>query len=466
MGGAYLARSLNLNAQRCVNLFPELVDTKDGKEVAAFYGTPGLDLLVTPIVSEVRGLFATKNYMYAVIGNTLYEIDTSYTATSRGTLLTSSGPVSMDDNGLQIMIVDGAHGYIYTFATSTLTQVTDVDFPGADIVQFVDTYFIFNIPGTGQWGLTDQYDGSAVDPLDFVTSEGNPDDVTSIIADHREPWVFNENSTEIYVNTGNGDFPFETSSGRFIEQGIVSPFARAKLDNSIAWVGQDSRGCCIVWQARGYTPQRISTHAIELILSARELSNTIAFSYQQEGHDFFFLTSPDWDSSLCYDASTKLWHERTYFNSTTAEFERHRANSYCFFNGQHIVGDHSNGKIYRLNLDTYTDAGDIRKWLRSWPALPPGSSNRKRQIYSNLEIDCESGIGLSSGQGSNPQVMLRYSKDNGHTWSNERWASMGRIGEYGYRARWLKMGEARDMIFEVSGTDPVKIALLSAQVNV
>jgi hypothetical protein len=464
LGGTYEARSLNLNAQRCINLYPEIVDTKDGKEVAGFFGTPGLDELVQPAIAEVRGMCELTPFMYAVIGNTLYEISTGYVATARGTLLTSNGIVSMDDNGLQVAIADGSYFYIYTIATATLTQVGSVN---ANTVAFIDTYFAFNIIGTGQWGITGQYDGTVVDPLDYITAEGKPDDVLAVIADHREVWAFGTQSTEIYVNTGAADFPFEATSGRFIEQGIVSPYAVAKFDGSLAWVGQDEKGCCIVWYARGYNPGRISTHALEKYLSSVDLNRTIVFSYQQEGHENLWLTSPDWDTSWVYDASTRLWHERAYFNSVTSQFERHRANCFCFFNNEYLVGDHSNGKIYRLNLDTYTDAGDTKKWLRSWPALPTGQS-QERVIFSSLQVDCETGVGLASGQGSDPQMILRYSDDGGHTWSNERWRSMGRIGEYGARVKWRRLGMSRkktNRIFEISGTDPVKIALIGADIN-
>jgi hypothetical protein len=69
-------------------------------------------------------------------------------------------------------------------------------------------------------------------------------------------------------------------------------------------------------------------------------------------------------------------------------------------------------------------------------------------------------------QGFNPQVMLRWSDDGGHTWSNEHWVSIGKIGEYYRRAIWRRLGmtlKLRDRVYEVSGTDPVKIAIMGAE---
>jgi hypothetical protein len=75
-------------------------------------------------------------------------------------------------------------------------------------------------------------------------------------------------------------------------------------------------------------------------------------------------------------------------------------------------------------------------------------------------------VGLVVGQGNDPQAMLRWSDDGGHTWSNEHWKSMGAIGQYGYRTIWRRLGmtqKLRDRVYEVSGTDPVKIAIMGAE---
>jgi hypothetical protein len=68
-----------------------------------------------------------------------------------------------------------------------------------------------------------------------------------------------------------------------------------------------------------------------------------------------------------------------------------------------------------------------------------------------------------------PQVMLRWSDDGGHTWSNEHWRSMGKTGEWGRRVIWRRLGmtlKLRDRVYEVSGTDPIKIAIMGAELKV
>jgi hypothetical protein len=136
------------------------------------------------------------------------------------------------------------------------------------------------------------------------------------------------------------------------------------------------------------------------------------------------------------------------------------------FNNEIIVGDYENGNIYAFDLDVNSDNGAIQKWLRSWRALPSGTNNLKRTAQHSLQLNCETGVGLNLGQGSDPEAMLRWSDDGGHTWSNEHWTKMGKIGQYGYRAFWRRLGmtlKLRDRVYEVSGTDPVKIAIVGAE---
>jgi hypothetical protein len=277
--------------------------------------------------------------------------------------------------------------------------------------------------------------------------------------------VFGTDSVEVWYNAGSADFPLERIQGAFNEIGCVSAYSIAKLDNGLFWLGTDARGQGIVYRANGYTGTRVSTHAIEYAIAQYgNISDAIAYTYQQEGHAFYVLTFPSGNATWVYDVSTQAWHERAGFDA--GQFMRHRSNCQCNFGGNIIVGDFENGNLYRFDLDVYADNGGVQKWLRSWRALPPGENNFKRTAHHTLQLNAETGVGLNTGQGSDPQCMLRWSDDGGHTWSNEHWASMGQIGEYGYRTFWRRLGmtlKLRDRVYEVSGTDPVKIAITGAE---
>jgi hypothetical protein len=308
-------------------------------------------------------------------------------------------------------------------------------------------------------------DGTSVDPLDFASAEGSPDGVVGIIADHRELWVFGTDSVEVWYDSGAADFPLTRIQGAFNEIGCVSAYTIAKMDNGLFWLGTDARGQGIVYRANGYTGTRISTHAIEYAIAQYgNISDAIAYTYQQEGHAFYVLTFPSGNATWVYDVATQAWHERAGWDD--GEFMRHRSNCQCNFGGNIIVGDFENGNIYTFDLDVYADNGGIQKWLRSWRALPTGQNNLKRTAHHSLQLDCEAGVGLNTGQGSDPQVMLRWSDDGGHTWGNEHWSSLGKIGAYGHRTFWRRLGmtlKLRDRVYELSGTDPNKIAIMGAE---
>ena len=497
LGGAYVTRSVNAADNRCVNLFPETIpEGNGGKEGGFLLRCPGLRLLATVGTGPIRGLWVTNGIAYVVSGDKFYSLTTSWVATLLGTV-SGTGPVSMADNGTQIFIACNPDGYIYNVSTLVFAQITDPDFPGAGSVGYLDGYFVFNEPGTQKFWVTSLLDGTAIDPLDFASAEGYPDNVVALIVDHREIFLFGNTSVEVWYDAGTPDFPLARIQGAFMEVGCGAAYSVAKLDNSVFWVGSDARGRGVVYRANGYTPARISTNAVEFaIQSYGNISDAIGYTYQQDGHPFYVLIFPSAEATWVYDVSTQLWHERAAFENGL--FVRHRSNCQMSFNSEVVVGDYEDGRLYAFDLDVYADDDQTQKWLRSWRALPTGQNNLKRTAHHNLQLDAETGVGLAgydandplenllteneldllteddiallvslaATTGADPQVMLRWSDDGGHTWSNEHWRSMGRLGNYGYRTIWRRLGmteKIRDRVYEVSGTDPVKISIMGAE---
>ena len=499
LGSTYVARSVNAADARMVNLFPEIVP-EAGKEPAFLNRAPGLKLLNTIGNGPVRGLWAfssSDSTAFVVSGTQLYKINTSYVATLIGTV-TGTGPVSMADNGTQLFIAANGPSYIYNNTTNAFGQITDPDFPGAVTVAYLDGYFVFNQPNSQLMWVTQLLDGTSIDPLDFASTEGSPDGLIAVVSNFREVWAFGTNSIEVWYDSGATDFPLQRIQGAFNELGCAAPYSVAKMDNGLFWLGRDRRGQGIVYRANGYTGVRISTHAVEWqIQQYADMSDAIGYTYQQDGHSFYVLVFPSADTTWVYDAATQAWHERAGWNN--GAFTRHRGNCQMAFNNNIVIGDFQNGNIYAFDLDDFSDNGGIQKWLRSWRALPTGQNNLRRTAQHTLQLDCESGVGLNglavnetiylqteddnyliaengdyliaeqqaiATQGANPQVMLRFSDDGGHTWSNEHWKSMGKIGEYYRRVLWRRLGmttQLRDRVYEVSGTDPVKIAIMGAE---
>ena len=463
LGSSYIARSGQAAANRMVNLYPEIVN-EGGKSRACLFRAPGLRLLATVGGGPIRGCWTFGGMGYVVSGSKLYSVSRQWESEELGTVSGGTGLVSMADNGTQLFIACRPRAFVYNAFAGIFAEITDPDFVGAVTVGYLDGYFLFNEPGTQTIWITQLFDGTAVDGLDFASAEGFPDDLVAVFVDHREAWLFGAISTEVWYNSGASDFPIERVQGAMIEVGAASPDCIAKIDNTIMWLGHDG----IVYRANGYTPQRKSTHALETwITDNADISEAQAYSYRQDGHQWYVLTFPNTDTTWVYDVATDAWHERASWDDGL--FIRHRSNCHMFFNGEHVVGDFENGNLYALDPSVYSDNGAVQKWLRAWRALPPGTDALKYKTHHSLQLDVETGrTTLQTGQGSVPEVMLRFSDDAGNRWSHELWRQMGAIGRTERRVIWRRLGlssKLRDRIYEVSGTDPIRIVITGAELD-
>jgi hypothetical protein len=461
IGGAYTAWSPNVAAQECVNLYPEA--TPDKKTVLALRGTPGALEFSDLGAQPVRGMHVVEKantLMYAVAGDKLYSVTTAGISTERGTLLTSSGRVSMSDNGTQITITDGTYGYTYTIATTTLAQISDADFPTADVNLFLDGYTIVNKANTGSFQISSAYDSTAWSALDIKTAEGDPDNLVVPVKRNRQLFAIGGISTEVFYNSGNGTPPFQRVEGLIIDVGCQARWSVATVNKTLMWLARDVGGGGFVVRLDGYTPVRTSTPALEnAIAGYGDVSDAFAYSYHREGHIFYVLTFPTAKETWCYDAVTNMWHKRETYNCDG----RHLSNSHVFFNGKHYVGDYRNGKIYELSESTYTDDGEA---IERWRTCAYLYDDGRPITFGRFKVQFESGVG--NDDVDDPQAMMQYSDDGGHTWSNEIWRSIGEIGEYGQLAIWERLGKSRNgqgRIIKVKVSDAVKVVMINASVN-
>ncbi len=455
VGPSYQQRSIPFDGQRTLD--------QQGKEVSALYGTPGLTLFGTAGTGPIRGMFtAHDDRVYVVSGSGLYEMSSTGTATLRGSLDSSSGIVSIDENPFQLGICDGTYVYIFTYTTNIFAKVTDVDLPTAGTLTFIDGYFVINQNSSGKFYISALNDGTSWAALDFATAESSPDDLLRVRNAVGQLWLLGSKTSEIWTNTGASAFPFERISGAKMEVGILAPHTAVPCDNSLFWVGKDNIGMGIVYRAQGFSPLRISTEPIELIIQAATSPSFIrAYTYQQDGHTFYVLTGGGLATTLVYDISTQQWHERAYLNSF-GEFEQHLGITGIFAFSRQLVGSRNDGKIYTMSLDVYDDDGDDMASERIYTHL---SDENKRQRYNSLEIAMETGIGLQSGQGSDPQITLWLSNDCGRSFSNGYTTSFGMVGNYKTRAIFRRLGTAFDLTFKIRITDPVKRVLIGSYLN-
>ena len=458
VGSTLTQRSLPFDAQRTINFYPVL--DEQGKEVSALYGTPGLSLFATAGDGAIRGLFASTNgRAFAVSGDKLYEINSAGAVFLKGTLNTSSGAVTMDENSTQLAICDQESIYIFTYSSSAFVEVTDSDLPSVGMVTFIDGYFVVNENNSGRFFISAINDGTSWDALDFATAESSPDNLKGVINAVGQVWLLGDKTTEIWSNTGESTFPFRRITGGKLEVGVLSPLSALEIDNSVFWVGNTEFGQGMVYRTQGFRPVKISTEPIDIkVQAASDPENIRAFAYQQDGHVFYILTGGGLETSLVYDLTTQQWHERAYMNEQGI-FEQHLAISHMFIFGKTLVGDRRSGKIYDMALSFYDDDGEELVSERIYTHI---GDNDRRIRYNSLEISMETGVGTQTGQGSDPLISLQLSKDGARTWSDWFTASIGKIGQYQTKIAFRRLGIAEQMTFKIRISDPVKRSLIGS----
>ena len=380
----------------------------------------------------------------------------------------------------------------------TVLPSTDGAFSGATTVDIIDNYFVYSRPSSQQFGASD-----ALSPisqqLSFASKDGAPDQLVALIVDHREVYLLGESSSEVWVDAGLFPFPFQRIPGTSTQHGIAAQNSVSRVANSFAYVSRNLRGQGQIMQMNGYIPQRISTHAVENTLVNQYINDAIAWTYQLEGHEVYVVSFPTINITWAFDATTGLWYKWLYC-TTANQYQRHRGNCSCVFQGMVLVGDYANGKIYELDNTNYTDDGNNIRRLRRAPHLV---ADLQRQYFEEFQIQFQPGVGftglsvapyiyigtpytiyptatlvipatqtvvigfatLQNQTTTLPQAMLRWSDDGGSTWSNEHWVTIGQTGKYKNRAIWRRLGQARDRVFEVVVTDPVKAVIVSASLK-
>ena len=470
--------------------------------LGGIYGTTPATYTVSSIGGSgaVTGLTVTSVGSYTTVPTNNVSTSTSGSGTGLTLTLTfgtgSGGMGTYVINNPQTVSSESLFALNFTTFTST-----DGAFTGGDTVDIVDNYFVYNDPNTQEWAATNAL-SPITNPLSFSSKDGSPDNLVSIIVDHREVYLLGEASSEVWVDVGSFPFPFQRIPGTSTQHGIAAKFSMARLGNSFAYVSRNNRGQGEIVAMNGYIPQRISTHAVEQTLLDQYIDDAVAYTYQLEGHECYVVSFPTIDLTWVYDTATQMWHKWLWVDDQNI-YHRHRSNCGALFQGLFLVGDWQNGQIYQLDPTNFTDNGQTIRRLRRAPHIV---TDLQRQYLEELQIQFQPGVGstgLSSPtQGTfigspytivplglltiaptdnkilgyanqinantptdNPKAMLRWSNDGGSTWSKEHWSNIGQLGKFKNRAIWRRLGWARDRVFEVVVTDPVNAVIISANLK-
>jgi len=468
IGPAYMSVSRAINAQRCINLRLEL-DVANGKAPVSLIGLPGYTAVKTDFPAvEVRAYWkASGGRVFVAAGSKVYELFADLTHIERGTLPTAAGLVTFADNGLQLLAVDGVGVLGLTLATNVATNSIANFPPGATHVACVDNTFLANEGGTQRIQYSAVGDGLSWNALDVISAEALPDDVVALVAFGRQIYVQGSSSFQQFWNSGDANRPFVPVEGSTVEVGCIAPASVVKDEVGVYWLGADERGGPRIYKASGGVVAPVSTPAMDAAFigsnnePAYVLEDARGYTFRMDGHVYYVLTFPTSEKTWLYDATTQGWSE--FLEWTAGEWKRHRSNCAIYAFGRQLIGDFANGKLYELSPNVHANDGRPLRALRSTAYL---SKDQQQFSVGSIEVVCERGVGLTAGQGSDPQMMLRVSKDGGATWIPEQVRPIGRTGEFRDRSRFTRpCGNARAIVAEISITDPVKRAITAGLIN-
>jgi len=445
IGGNKEGLSIAIDNEIAINCYP--ISRNGGSAQVRTMGSA----VFSSITGAARGSIKMAGVLYAVFGTTFYSINSTGTATVIGTV-SGSGRVSLATDQTNIVIVTGYGAPGYTYNGTTFSTIADSDFPGADRVNFTGGYFTFSWPGG--WFLS-EVNALTFNALDFVARVGETD-ILAQVEDHGEVVNFHDDKIKVWVNTGNSDFAFELNGAAIIERGTYAGDTVVKDDNTVFFLGND----LMVYRMQGYTPVVASDDGLNASLSnyiengyEDDVRSAYGYTYTDHGHKFYVLTIPNRGTHVI-NIATGATHKLKHW-----DYETHHSHSYQYCYGKHLICG-LDGNVYDMSRTYFDDAGDIQLITRRMTVV---SMDDALMHFKSLKLIMDTGHGLAVGQGSDPQLMVRWYDDDGRTPRAERQVSLGLMGQYRKSIKLTGLGSARRRTFEISQSDPVVFGLLDAQ---
>ena len=437
VGPTYSLRSVVADIQRTVGMIPTPLEPGNERTQWVFNDCPGL-VEFSNLAGEVRGLWRVDSRVFAVAGNTAYELSADGASVALFTMGSSVGLVGMTNNNDQLIVSDGEYMYIMKLSDNTMQQVF---FPGKARIDYLNQRVVFVHRDSQVFGWTDLGAAEDIGALSFASAEASPDKLTALVVNHLEVFLFGTETGEPWNNV-TGETIFERNTGGVFEVGSPAEFSAQKMDGTIYWLSSDRTGDGAVYRLQGYMPQKISTVALEQLLAGKDLANATAYSYTDERSWFYVLTVPGLDTTWVYDSFSGQWHERAEW--IDGNYKPYRGTTHLMAFGYHLIGA-KDGKVYRMDHNAHTNAGDIliRERIMPTDAMP----NRTRGHYRTFHLDCE--------RGSGGTVMMRYSINGGRSWTAWKHRSLGELGVYNRSVKWDRLAAGKDYVFHVRCTDNV-----------
>lgn len=456
---SYRSATRAISGQQIVNGFAELQKTgMDAKAPLPLLGSPGLVSFAAVGAGPIRALIEMQSVLYAVSGSQFYSINSSGTGTLLGGgIAPGSNVLGIAESGSQIGIMDGTKGFSYSVA-SGYAAISDTDCENSKTIAFLNSYFLREKFGTNEWISSDSDDVTSYDALFFSNAETNPDNAEAVLSHQQQAWITGKKGIETWqFNPNTSGFPWVRYPGAGIKTGVAGPFAATVHKDDFFYVGSD----WLFYKLEGGQPVCKSDPGVAKAWKAYgDISDVVVWGLTWNKQEQVYITFPSAPATWVYDATTDLFHERESHTSDMVSLSRWRGNVHATCYNRDFIGDAFTNKIGYLSDDAFDEYGDPLRFR----AVSPTMHNDGGTIFmSSLEFLMQAGVGLTTGQGSDPKMILDWSDDDGATFSTVNIElSLGAIGDRRRRVRATQMGSFSNRCFRVTITDPVKRCLVAA----
>lgn len=493
LGAGIQGKSEVISAQHRINCYVEIAGDAD-KGALSLIGTPGLEEFcdldaidfigggttlqigygpvraIQPWIysySPTSGGLTRVEALLVVRGDRIIAINkdgkyltqlavTSGVAPSGGSEIMDSGVYQLAGQRYCVFTDSGLVLYYTDQGSLAWRRVSDADAVASTSLAIFGTDILVTTQGSESFYLTP--DLTTWDPLDFASAEALPDELVRIYRNGDTVLLFGEAGVEFWARVDSADFPYAPIKGANVDYGLVAKWSVAKVGGAVVYLAKNPAGQVSLVRLSGYQASKISSQDWDAIVNDyAETADAEAFAYTMGGHAFYQISFPTAGKTWLFDATTGAFSELQSDNAN-----RHRARLNAFAFGDHFVTDYANGKIYRMRHDIYSDNGTpIHMEFRTKHFF----KDYQNVTVNALHLDIESGVGINTGQGSDPKIMMQYSTDNGRGWSNELWEGMGVGGDTLKRAEWRRLGIGRDFTFRVVISDPVKRVIAGMSID-
>lgn len=409
LGESYTLFSEKADVEKSINVWREVIQSGQGTSRIAMYRSPGISPLVEVLQAGAvrRLLSATVNGSEAVVAavaNRVY-LGTSISAwqTYPTLIQNTTNFVQMAASFTSVLIV--ADGHLYRLNAGTLTEIALSFTPIG--VAFLKNYFVV-LSSTFQQFYWSEDDGATFPADQVQTAEADANDVVAIQVLNQQLWLIGNRITQVYYVGSNPNAPLIPNDSAVIRSGTISAASCQLLGDCLLWLERTAEGQYSVVRTEGYSVVPASNYyvnneirKIARALGEEDLSDATGLTFSFNGHDFYRLTVGD--KTFEYHKNNNEWEETLWWNWIEGQYHKHRGLSAVAAFGRILVGDHTNGIIYGLSPDEFTDFGFPVRWNRRAPHV---IEENKRVKYPRLDLGCETGVGLVE-----PLWLNNYSMD-------------------------------------------------------